>query len=89
MKLNFNFDLLGLDEQPIEGANASKLLANALAHGSKGDALKFWDWAVSLNKGEVLDLDSSDQETIKNFIKDSEGFTILAKAQLLQVLKKD
>jgi hypothetical protein len=51
--------------------------------------LKFWDWAVSLNKGEVLDLDSSDQETIKNFIKDSEGFTILAKAQLLQVLKKD
>jgi len=89
MKLNFNFDLLGLDEQPIEGANAGKLLANALAQGSKGDALKFWDWAVSLNKGEVLDLDSSDQEKIKNFIKDSEGFTILAKAQLLQVLKKD
>jgi len=89
MKLNFNFDLLGLDEQPIEGANAGKLLANALAQGSKGDALKFWDWAVSLNKGEVLDLDTSDQETIKNFIKDSEGFTILAKAQLLQVLKKD
>jgi len=89
MKLNFNFDLLGLDEQPIEGANAGKLLANALVQGSKGDALKFWDWAVSLNKGEVLDLDSSDQETIKNFIKDSEGFTILAKAQLLQVLKKD
>jgi hypothetical protein len=89
MKLNFNFDLLGLDQQPIEGANAGKLLANALAQGSKGDALKFWDWAVSLNKGEVLDLDSSDQETIKNFVKDSEGFTILAKAQLLQVLKKD
>jgi hypothetical protein len=89
MKLNYNFDLLGLDEQSIEGANAGKLLANALAQGSKGDALKFWDWAVSLNKGEVLDLDSSDQETIKNFIKDSEGFTILAKAQLLQVLKKD
>jgi hypothetical protein len=89
MKLDFNFDLLGLDEQPIEGANAGKLLANALAQGSKGDALKFWDWAVSLNKGEILDLDSSDQETIKNFIKDSEGFTILAKAQLLQVLKKD
>jgi hypothetical protein len=89
MKLEFNFDLLGLDQQPIEGANAGKLLANALAQGSKGDALKFWDWAISLNKGEVLDLDSSDQETIKNFIKDSEGFTILAKAQLLQVLKKD
>ena len=89
MKLNFNFDLLGLDEQPIEGANAGKLLANALAQGSKGDALKFWDWAVALNKGEILDLDSSDQETIKNLITDAEGFTILAKAQLLKVIKKD
>jgi len=89
MKLDFNFDLLGLDQQPIKDANAGKLLANALAQGSKGDALKFWDWAVGLNKGEILDLDSSDQETLKNFIKDSEGFTILAKAQLLQVLKKD
>ena len=89
MKLDFNFDLLGLDEQPIEGANAGKLLANALAQGSKGDALKFWDWAVSLNKGEIIDLDSSDQETMKNFIKDSDGFTILAKAQLLKVIKKD
>ena len=94
MKLDFNFDLLGLDGEVVrdhkdQTIKAGKLLANALAHGSKGDALKFWDWAVSLNKGEILDLDSSDQETIKNFIKDSEGFTILAKAQLLQVLKKD
>jgi hypothetical protein len=94
MKLDFNFDLVGLDGEVVrdlkgQTANAGKLLANALAQGSKGDALKFWDWAINLNKGEILDLDSSDQETIKNFIKDSEGFTILAKAQLLQVLKKD
>lgn len=89
MKLDFNFDLLGLDQQPIEGANAGKLLANALAQGSKGDALKFWEWALALNKGEVLDLDSSDQETLKNFVKDSENFAIIAKAQLLKVFKKD
>lgn len=94
MKLDFNFDLVGLDGQVVrdlkdQTVNAGKVLANSLAQGSKGDALKFWDWAVNLNKGEILDLDSSDQETIKNFIKDSEGFTILAKAQLLQVLKKD
>jgi hypothetical protein len=94
MKLDFNFDLVGLDGEVVrdlkdQTIKAGKLLANALAQGSKGDALKFWDWAVNLNKGEILDLDSSDQETIKNFIKDSEGFTILAKAQLLQVLKKD
>lgn len=94
MKLDFNFDLVGLDgevvrDQKGQTANAGKFLANALAQNTKGDALKFWDWALNLHKGEILDLDSSDQETIKNFIKDSEGFTILAKAQLLQVLKKD
>jgi hypothetical protein len=73
MKLNFDFELLGLDEKPIEGANAGKL----------------WGWAVSLHKGEILDLDKSDQETLKNFIKDSELFTVLAKAQLLEVINKD
>jgi len=94
MKLDFNFDLVGLDGVAVldhanQTVNAGKLLAQAIANQSKGDALKFWDWALALNKGEILDLDSSDQETIKNFIKDSEGFTILGKAQLLQVLKKD
>jgi hypothetical protein len=36
-----------------------------------------------------LDLDKSDQETLKTFIKDSESFTVLAKAQLLEVFIKD
>jgi hypothetical protein len=89
MKLDFNFNLVDLDGNQIENANAGKLLANTLVQQSKGDALKYWEWALALNKGEVLDLDTSDQETLKNFIKDSENFAIIAKAQLLQVLKKD
>jgi len=89
MKLDFNFSLVDLDGKPIDSANAGKLVANALVQQSKGDALKFWEWALSLNKGEALDLDSSDQETLKNFIKDNENFAIIAKAQLLQVFKKD
>lgn len=89
MKLDFNFNLVDLDGNEIENANAGKLIANSLVQQSKGDALKFWEWALALNKGEVLDLDSSDQETLKNFIKDSENFAIIAKAQLLKVLKKD
>jgi len=88
-KLDFNFNLVDLDGKPIDSANAGKLVANALVQQSKGDALKFWEWALSLNKGEALDLDSSDQETLKNFIKDNENFAIIAKAQLLQVFKKD
>jgi hypothetical protein len=89
MKLDFNFNLIDLDGNQIENANAGKLLANTLVQQAKGDAVKYWEWALSLNKGEVIDLDSSDQETLKNFIKDSEALAVLAKGQLLQVLKKD
>jgi hypothetical protein len=88
MKLDFNFNLIDLDGNQIENANAGKLLANTLVQQAKGDAVKYWEWALSLNKGEILDLDSSDQETLKNFIKDSEALAVLAKGQLLQVLKK-
>lgn len=89
MKLDFKFDFIGLDDQIFEGGNAGKMLAGALASASKGDALKFWDWAKKLFKGEVLDLDKSDQETLKGFVKDSESFTVLAKAQLLEIFIKD
>jgi len=89
MKLNFNFNLVDLDGKEIDNANAGKLIANSLVQQSKGDALKFWEWALSLNKGTVLDLDTSDQETLKNFVKDSEQFHIISKAQILKVFKKD
>ena len=89
MKLDFNFSLTDLDGQPIENANAGKLLANTLAQQSKGDALKFWEWALALNKGDVIDLDTSDQNTLKTFIKESDVLTIFAKGQMLQVFKKD
>jgi hypothetical protein len=89
MKLDFNFEFIGLDDQVFEGNNAGKMLAGGLASASKGDALKFWDWAKKLYKGELLDLDKSDQETLKGFVKDSESFTVLAKAQILEIFIKD
>jgi hypothetical protein len=89
MKLDFNFSLTDLDGQPIENANAGKLLANTLAQQSKGDALKFWEWALALNKGDVIDLDTSDQNTLKTFIKESDVLAILSKGQMLEVFKKD
>jgi hypothetical protein len=89
MKIDLNFNLADLDGNAIDNTNAGKLVAQTLVQQTKGDALKFWDWAVALNKGEVLDLDSSDQETFKNFVKDSEAITIFAKAQILLKLKKE
>lgn len=89
MKLDFNFNLKDLNGEEIQDANAGKLLANSLINQSKGDAIKFWEWALALNKGEVIDLDTSDQGVLKSFIKDSESLTVLAKGQLLLVMKKD
>lgn len=94
MKIDLNFELLSLDGVAVldergQTVNAGKTVANYLVQQSKGDALKFWDWAVALNKGEVLDLDSSDQETFKAFIKDHEYLAILTKAQILHKLKKE
>lgn len=89
MKLNFNFNLIDLDGKEIDTANAGKLLANTLIQQTKGDAIKYWEWALKLNKGDILDLDTSDQETLKGFIKDSESIFILGKAQLLAVFAKE
>lgn len=88
MKLNFNFNLVDLDSKEIEGANAGKLLANSLVAQSKGDAIKFWEMALKLNQGEVIDLDTSDQGLLKSFIKENESITILAKGQMLQLFEK-
>jgi hypothetical protein len=93
MKLNFNFNLTDLEgkellERDGSKVNAGKLLANSLVQQTKGDAIKYFEWALALNKGEILDLDTSDQDVLKSFIKDSEAIIILAKGPLLQVFTK-
>lgn len=83
MKINMNMPILGLDGKELPESNIGKLVAQILAGSSKGDALKYFHWAQKLYSGEALDLDPSDAELLKNFIKDSEQLTILAKAQAL------
>lgn len=88
MKIDLNKNVIDLDGNQIEGANMGKIVAQFLVNESKGDALKFWDWALKLNKGEVLDLDKSDQETFKTLIKETEKLPIITKAQILEALQK-
>jgi hypothetical protein len=82
--IDLNFSLKNLDGKEIEGTNAGKVIANALAAGSKGDAVKYWGWALKLNEGIALDLDKSDKDHLKNFIKDNESLTVLLKGQVLE-----
>ena len=86
MKVQLNKNLLGLDGQEIENSHMGKLVASTLAGANKGDAAKFWHWSVKFYAGEELELDPSDLETLRNFIKDSEQLTILSKAQILNQL---
>lgn len=88
MKLNFNKSLVGLDGVEIADSNMGKILAGHLAQSNKGDALKFWEIALKLQKGEEIDLDTSDQNTIKEFIKNAETLPNITKAQLLIVFNK-
>jgi hypothetical protein len=83
MKINMDKPILGLDGKEIEGTHLGKIIAQTLASASKGDALKFFTWAQKLYSGETLDLDPSDTETLKTFIKEAESLTILTKAQAL------
>lgn len=88
MKLNFNFNLLDLDGKELSDANAGKIIATTLVQSSEGDALKFWEWALKLNKGEVLELDTSDTTTLEAFVNSCQTLPILTKAQILLVFKK-
>lgn len=83
-KIDLNKAILDLDGKEIEGSNLGKLVAQMLVTSSRGDALKFMAWALKLHNGETLELDPSDKETLRNFIKDHEQLTILSKAQMLQ-----
>jgi hypothetical protein len=90
MALDFNQPLKGLDGTEIkdeknEVITLGKMLAGQLASASKGDALKLFGWAQKTYNGESLELDKSDEDTLKEFIKSNEHLTVLGKAQLLSV----
>jgi len=85
-QVNLNFELKDLNEKEI--GNAGVLLAGLLMSETKGDAVKFFDWAMSFNKKEVVSMDASDLSKIKTLITKKEKVTLLAKAQILKYLEK-
>lgn len=87
--MNFNKSIKTLNGIDVKDANGKdvtlgNILAEQLVSGSKGDAVKFYGWALKLHDGKELELDKSDTQTLKDFITNNEQLTILAKAQLLE-----
>lgn len=90
-KINLNFPILNLDGTPIKDESgqdliAGKLLGNVLVGASSGDALKYYDWAVSMHGGKEILVDASDFKKILDFVEDSKVFTNLSKAQIIKCL---
>lgn len=87
--MDFNKPIKGLNgvsakDQTGKDVTLGSILADQLVSGSKGDAVKFYGWALKLHEGIELELDKSDKQTLKDFITNNEQLTILAKAQLLE-----
>ena len=85
-KINLNKAITDLDGKDIEGSNLGKLVAQMLASASKGDAMKYMAWALKFHHGEAIELDPTDLETLKTFVKENEQLTMLSKAQVLACL---
>lgn len=93
MKLNFNQPFLDLDGKEIRESDTENTLTNqgktlskslsASFDAKETDVLKYWEWAVKCHKGEVLELDKSDQKKLKDFIEKTQ-FNVLVKYQLLE-----
>lgn len=84
MKVDLTFELRDLNNEII--ATASKIIAGLLMSELKGNAEKLFDWAISLNKNEVIEMDNADFAQFKEIIRNSERISIMAKAPILKYL---
>lgn len=83
--INFNWELKDLNGNNI--GNAGVLVAEMLVMENKGDAIKYFDWAMSLNSKKTIEVDDSDFLKIKQLVNDNARLTLLVKAQLLRYLE--
>ncbi len=81
--VTLNGEELKEDGKPV---SLGKILGNFLVSSTKGDALKYYDWACALYKGNTIQVDSSDFKKIRSFVEDHDQLTNLAKAQILKEL---
>jgi hypothetical protein len=81
-KLNLNFAITDLDGNEL--AKANKLMAASLMGEKNGDAVKYFDWAMTLNKSGIIEVDESDFNKIKEIVDKTEAITIIVKAQILK-----
>jgi len=83
-KLDFNKPLANLDGTAREDVNLGKVLAEIMASENKQDFLKFMNWALKIYNKESIEVDPSDEQLLKDYIKNHENMTILLKFRLME-----
>lgn len=96
MKLDLNWKLKELNGKEMqsdseETIHAGKTLANLFTRtGSErvSNPVKYFDWALKLYNKQSIEVDESDLDEIKKFIKDHSTLFVIAKAQILKKLNE-
>lgn len=87
MKINFKVPFLQITgEDVVEDGKIQYMheaLANRLVMSKNNDPMRFLEWARVLYATGVLDIERSDQDTLRTFLKNLDD-VVLVKAQLLE-----
>lgn len=86
-RIDLDKPLLDLDQNPLPEANMGKHVAKSLVSSPDGDAIKYLDWAIDLQKNGVIETDSADLDTLQTHVKNARDLTVLAKGQILKEIK--
>lgn len=88
MELNLNIpfkDLEGVPGGPGD-ITQDRIVAQLLANQTKGNSIKFLDWAMTLYAHKPVSIDKSDFVMLRDLIEASEQLPAISKAQILQSL---
>lgn len=93
MTLDLSFQLTGLPPDgggpaPELGSTAARALANALMGSTKGDSVKQHSQAIMLAECGKVEVDTSDLETLLQFVKSCENLTTAAKGPIQKAIIK-
>ena len=91
MKIILKQNLKGLDGVEIKNTETGKILANAMVSGNKidgFDTVRCWILAQEFYKGNEVELSAVEFESLKSFVEKTESLAIMAKVQILELLKQ-
>jgi len=88
MRINLDEQFLNLYGEPLEGEKMADVLAALLAEASTDDPEKMHSWAVNLANEGCVNINAEDAKLLISFIKYSPNLKNLAKAQLIERIKK-